>query len=962
MSGGKLSTTRNAERSVPAAVAHAPAPPAALAQRLGNHDLQRLLQSRVLQAKLTVSDPGDAFEQEADRVADQVMRMAEPASVQRKCDGCEELRRTAQAAPAAPRVDAATENSIAALSGRGSVLPDAVRGFMEPRFNADFSAVRIHNDAHASELARAVNAQAFTVGRNVVFGAGHYAPETESGRRLLAHELAHVLQSNGGSGTLHRQKATALDVTVPDPQGIAEFEPAFAYPWQNPHVRAKVFPGREMALRAFLYIEKRKDLEAELAKGAFSGAALKEIGGEIVAERDRLNTELAEHARLLTKAQADLKAAAAQKKAHLADPGVRDRSRTKAALQQQHGVLARNAAAQRARIAELEKRGDKISRGEQAELDKRRDMLSDLETQLAPVAASLEEVSAGLAAELEPLESAEKTAKEQSKEHAQQQAALQPQVQKLGNWLDAKKNATAGGAMQWRLRQFDQHIQALDHDELLGEVLDLFAADPTFARYPKQVRYLVIHFSGMRYKSAHGTFARPQALLAMLKEQEIRELFAGSEDTVQDEVQATEAAVTAELASPSLGASRRKALQDVKNAVDAPGAVLEQLYAKNPQQQQAFSDWQTLIQLRAAALRDNDAEQVALINERLKQLEQQFGGAAPFKQLQARIGALEQKQLESVREFRVREARRTLGALSDAQALGVLQQMRRMQNNIPDWVWDEVVRLTQLHVNVSESSWKDTAGLPKTLDTKDPVTARWKQILDSWTRDASQWHSQHSAKYEVVATSIVCNQLSELAQRVYGKDITQGIRGAANWYMGRAKTERAKGVAQSYFMRPTKATDFLAGAGVFWARFEAEQPYKENMAHALEGIPFLTEGKQAMKNDLKEGDWIYHVAADGDITRTKGTGDKVETQWFAWQHEATVIERGQASVTLFETSGGARVTTRGLRELVDPMAEPWVLKQHRDTNVFVGFAPEGSPLLPALDDSLRNIVGGRDAL
>jgi hypothetical protein len=161
----------------------------------------------------------------------------------------------------------------------------------------------------------------------------------------------------------------------------------------------------------------------------------------------------------------------------------------------------------------------------------------------------------------------------------------------------------------------------------------------------------------------------------------------------------------------------------------------------------------------------------------------------------------------------------------------------------------------------------------------------------------------------------------------------------------------------------------VAGAGVFWAHFEAEEkkPYKENMAHTLPGIDFLTERKQVMKDGLKEadatgGEWTYHVAADGDITRTKGTGDKIETQYFAWQHEATVIEPGKSSVTLFETSGGARVTTRSLRELVDPMTEPWLLKEHRDTNVFIGFAPEGSPLLPALDESLRNIVGGRNAL
>ena len=68
---------------------------------------------------------------------------------------------------------------------------------MEPRFDQDFSRVRVHTDSKAAETARAVNAQAFTVGQDVVFGAGQYAPDTHGGRRLLAHELAHVVQQGG---------------------------------------------------------------------------------------------------------------------------------------------------------------------------------------------------------------------------------------------------------------------------------------------------------------------------------------------------------------------------------------------------------------------------------------------------------------------------------------------------------------------------------------------------------------------------------------------------------------------------------------------------------------------------------------------------------------------------------------------------------------------------------------------
>jgi hypothetical protein len=76
-----------------------------------------------------------------------------------------------------------------------------VRAFFEPRFGATLDGVRIHTDSRAVASARAVHARAFTVGRDVVFGAGAYAPETARGRRLLAHELTHVLQQSGGSAS-----------------------------------------------------------------------------------------------------------------------------------------------------------------------------------------------------------------------------------------------------------------------------------------------------------------------------------------------------------------------------------------------------------------------------------------------------------------------------------------------------------------------------------------------------------------------------------------------------------------------------------------------------------------------------------------------------------------------------------------------------------------------------------------
>jgi peptidoglycan hydrolase-like protein with peptidoglycan-binding domain len=104
-------------------------------------------------------------------------------------------------------------------SGGGQPLDATTRAFMEPRFGHDFSQVRVHTDARAAESARAVSALAYTVGKNVVFGAGHYAPETSVGQRLLAHELTHVVQQQKASNASLQGK-----LTVSQPNNAHEHE------------------------------------------------------------------------------------------------------------------------------------------------------------------------------------------------------------------------------------------------------------------------------------------------------------------------------------------------------------------------------------------------------------------------------------------------------------------------------------------------------------------------------------------------------------------------------------------------------------------------------------------------------------------------------------------------------------------------------------------------------------------
>ncbi len=154
-----------------------------------------------LQRKLAVGHANDPLEREADRVADQVLKGSAPVGANSARPA---IQRTAFASAGAG-CDA-PESVHRAIGGSGRHLDATTRKDMARRFGQDFSSVRVHDDSAAAQSAREVNARAYTVGNNLVFGAGEYAPGTSAGRRLIAHELTHVLQQRGGSGGVLRRK------------------------------------------------------------------------------------------------------------------------------------------------------------------------------------------------------------------------------------------------------------------------------------------------------------------------------------------------------------------------------------------------------------------------------------------------------------------------------------------------------------------------------------------------------------------------------------------------------------------------------------------------------------------------------------------------------------------------------------------------------------------------------------
>ena len=159
-------------------------------------------------AKIRVSRPDDAREQAADRAADAVMRMPSgertPATV------------ADSPGPGAWRPD------LEGLRSGGRPLSQAERAFFEPRFGRGFGNVRIHDDDRATAQADDLGARAFACGNDIAFARGEYAPETDSGRRLMAHELAHVAQQRAASPATVFRKPQRSNWTLKRPPDIRQ--------------------------------------------------------------------------------------------------------------------------------------------------------------------------------------------------------------------------------------------------------------------------------------------------------------------------------------------------------------------------------------------------------------------------------------------------------------------------------------------------------------------------------------------------------------------------------------------------------------------------------------------------------------------------------------------------------------------------------------------------------------------
>jgi len=200
-----------------------------------------------IQTKLTVNTPGDVYEREADAIAEKVMHMsAEGEIVQPAYSVYEQEQAIQRKGEGEFEIAQELEQQLRHSEERGQPLPSETQIFMNHVFDTDFSQVRVHTCNDAAQMNRKLNANAFTYGTSIFFGAGNYHPASTKGRGLLAHELTHVTQQCGKNVTSNIQRQINSEDTL-SPLRLVFYQGNAGVP--SFHAHAEIIAGNLGALR-----------------------------------------------------------------------------------------------------------------------------------------------------------------------------------------------------------------------------------------------------------------------------------------------------------------------------------------------------------------------------------------------------------------------------------------------------------------------------------------------------------------------------------------------------------------------------------------------------------------------------------------------------------------------------------------------------------------------------------------
>ncbi len=750
------------------------------------------------------------------------------------------------------------------LSG-GKPLNPGDKNFFESRMGYDFSGVKIYNDSRANQSAKNVKALAFTHGNAIVFNSGQYQPHNYEGKKLLAHELTHVVQQNSAINQTKRiqRKPTAIEIPAPDavedwnPPANAEFQ------WKNEALRKIIYPEREQSLRVFLELVKKFELKGYLQNPDKTSnddlVSILEIDKKLKEECMRANTDKKDKLQAtLPGDQKELNKMRFQKtqaqKDYLSlirkDPE-RKISAARTSMQQRIRRLVKNTESEQKKLNSLELTKRNFSqtgyeRKKAYHEGRRNAALTEtkrLEEELAPVNEQYEQLIAPAEKQFESLKKyiLEKEQKiKQDKARIRKLTRLISEVNgdiRIINQMISKLQSgiikeDTGTITNWRLKKYREALNKMGHDALLKDVVDAFERNAASGYFPRWLLYTVVHFSGMRYANAHGTWDKsPQSLLSSLKDEEIN---TADEDTRKGWQSEAMVDLTAKEKTsvkglwPGLKRKLSKNDKLVFEKFEPLHEVLMQAYAKLAGAQKDSNFYKEIIANIASSETD------------IETLQSEFS-AKGWKLLVATRKAETDKLMGIYR----RKAKAKLLKINRPRALAILKQMRD-KGQIPDYAWKEITSFTELKLEITDPAnlvERDARGLKNvTVEADADALAeftKWKGVLKAWHSSGTAWRDQNQKTLsEAVMTSLVCDQIGSVTQHSRGINFGKtnpyggpgGLRNNAMFYYDISKGRETAVTSMPrdkkslcpedpgipFFKRPKKIEDFPCGASIFW--------------------------------------------------------------------------------------------------------------------------------------------------
>jgi len=471
---------------------------------------------------------------------------------------------------------------------------------------------------------------------------------------------------------------------------------------------------------------------------------------------------------------------------------------------------------------------------------------------------------------------------------------------------DPSKPVTTRDIVRQKVDEYKTSLADLDHYELLELIVREFKAKP--GRYPRWLQYMVIHFSGMRYASAHGSWADPKDLLANLHTAEIEKEMKSLDDDAAE-------------------ALCREKLECYEPSNAAPA---------------------TPVQQRPKLAQTADVEWKERIAGHVKRIKRALEMDSPYHERNALVN------------LRIDEGSYEIDTMKPSE---VYEGLTAYKDDLPDWMWKEIVKLTDLRLTeVKNADWeKSSQGQTGGFSEQD---AEFRKMMSDWkNKFMTGWREEHDRSDKLVVSRAVCNEVAEHIQHLRGHTPPGGLTPKPTWYQSNEKSN-----PNAYLVKHEGGQDYKTGASILWLRFVRKEPNEWQVAHPIATkkggfglLPAGFAGRRASNRTDETSPWMYDMSDPVKRVRTVLTPEKArikEEEWLRWIHEATVVEMADTAegmiVLTFETalpSDDPRLSSIGVfkHNLSSLLSDG---EEDTYNRSFVGFIPEGK--VP--EDNLKDML------